>query len=214
MVARVFRRGKHEGDRDVDFTFKMEYAGLSNFNSHDFEDMAALLTKLRDVPDPVSKHLRERLSLGFRNELDSYGGVSPPPTSLQQDLLVELNRLLHDDSVYDPKIFPQASLSPDGPAVILQYLPGDPPARFNRLLLAEAYPDEIKVRNIHFLDHFLESLSELSNDSSPQDSFFKLFRNLFSIQLTTENGWFEIPDYLPLSQVVDADLEKVDPASF
>ena len=38
--------------------------------------------------------------------------------------------------------------------------------------------------------------------------FFKVFRELFTIQLTAETGWHEIRDYLPLSRMVDRDYRE------
>ena len=39
------------------------------------------------------------------------------------------------------------------------------------------------------------------------DTFFKIFRRMFTIQLTAEHGWYEVEDYLPLSRVVDDKYE-------
>ncbi len=54
---------------------------------------------------------------------------------------------------------------------------------------------------------------ELANEddeiahAKEQDVFFKVFRNIFSISLSTEAGWLEIPDFLPSYSGVDSDLE-------
>ncbi len=40
------------------------------------------------------------------------------------------------------------------------------------------------------------------------DVFFKVFRNIFSISLSTETGWLEILDFLPSYSGVDSDLEE------
>jgi hypothetical protein len=46
--------------------------------------------------------------------------------------------------------------------------------------------------------------TETSNLKSLRaDIFFKIFRRMFTIQLTAENGWYEVEKYLPLSRVVD-----------
>ena len=58
------------------------------------------------------------------------------------------------------------------------------------------------------LDSFLEMLAGLLRDSSPQDAFFKAFRQMFTVYLTTESGWYQVPDYLPLSHVVDDECER------
>ena len=40
-----------------------------------------------------------------------------------------------------------------------------------------------------------------------QDVFFKVFRNIFTISLSTEAGWLEIPTFLPSYSGVDGDVE-------
>ena len=58
-----------------------------------------------------------------------------------------------------------------------------------------------------YLNHRLEQVAGLVEDSSLQDAFFKVFRQMFSISLTTETGWYEVPEYWPLNQVVDQERE-------
>lgn len=41
-----------------------------------------------------------------------------------------------------------------------------------------------------------------------QDTFFKVFRNIFIISLSTEEGWLDVPEYLPSYSGVDSQLEK------
>ena len=51
---------------------------------------------------------------------------------------------------------------------------------------------------------FAERLSRVL-PTSKADAFFKAFRHMFRISLTGETGWFDVDDYLPLSQIVDED---------
>ena len=41
------------------------------------------------------------------------------------------------------------------------------------------------------------------NNIYRQDAFFKVFRRIFSIYLTTAKGWYEVEEYLPLNDIVD-----------
>ncbi len=51
--------------------------------------------------------------------------------------------------------------------------------------------------------------ADKSGDTSLKaDIFYKIFRRMFTIQLTAENGWHEVEDYLPLSRVVDDKYEE------
>lgn len=50
---------------------------------------------------------------------------------------------------------------------------------------------------------FAEGLGRILK-TSPEDAFFKAFRNMFRISLTGEQGWLEVEEYFPLSRVIDA----------
>lgn len=76
-------------------------------------------------------------------------------------------------------------------------------------------------RNINILFRIEYSLSEKEenlNDfpkrlkdiigTNEADAFFRAFRHMFTICLTTENGWYEVCEYLPLIHVVDKVCEK------
>ncbi len=41
-----------------------------------------------------------------------------------------------------------------------------------------------------------------------QDTFFKVFRNIFIVSLSTEEGWLDVPEYLPSYSGVDSQLEQ------
>lgn len=50
------------------------------------------------------------------------------------------------------------------------------------------------------LGSFIDSLGAVS--ANREDAFFKVFRNMFRISLTSEAGWLEIEEYLPLCSCV------------
>lgn len=56
----------------------------------------------------------------------------------------------------------------------------------------------------HF-DAFLDQVAGLLRYSSRQDAFYKAFREMFTIYLTAESGWYRVPSYLPSNHVVDAE---------
>jgi hypothetical protein len=51
-------------------------------------------------------------------------------------------------------------------------------------------------------------LNDSNQEALKADIFFKIFRRMFTIQLTAENGWYEVEDYLPLNRVVDDKYEE------
>lgn len=63
-------------------------------------------------------------------------------------------------------------------------------------------PREREVR----LDSFTAELGKVLSTSEP-DAFFKAFRNMFNVSLTSELGWLDVGEYLPLSHLVEDDCE-------
>ncbi|MCH7736955.1 MAG: hypothetical protein IH872_06075 [Chloroflexi bacterium] len=59
-----------------------------------------------------------------------------------------------------------------------------------------------------FFDSFLDQTASLLRYPSRQDAFYKAFREMFTIYLTTESGWYQVPSYLPLNHVVDSECEQ------
>ena len=58
-----------------------------------------------------------------------------------------------------------------------------------------------------WFDSFLEQTASLLRYPSQQDAFYKAFREMFTIYLTAESGWYEVPSYLPMNHVVDSASE-------
>jgi len=60
------------------------------------------------------------------------------------------------------------------------------------------------IEHIRVNENPADSEKDVSNlKSIKADIFFKVFHKMFTIQLTAENGWYEVTDYLPLSGIVD-----------
>ena len=60
------------------------------------------------------------------------------------------------------------------------------------------------IERIRFNEKPEDSENDMSDSKSLRaDIFFKVFRQMFTIQLTAENDWYEVEDYLPLSGIVD-----------
>ena len=59
---------------------------------------------------------------------------------------------------------------------------------------------------------FVEWLTQLAEftETTKLDSFFKTFREMFRISVTTEEGWYEVKEYLPLGKVVEPDQTNHD----
>lgn len=113
----------------------------------DLKDASALATKLRAADDPLSKYLRGALSAPARTQLDSYDGSAPLPEPLRATLIDELNQQLQGSLLYTRQRFKGVELGRDTliKALIKQNPPGEGLLRLNRLLLEDAYPNEIAL---------------------------------------------------------------------
>jgi predicted phage baseplate assembly protein len=113
----------------------------------DLKDPAGLAHKLRHPPDHLSllsQYLRRQCSERTRQLLQRHDSSDPPsPEALRLALTSELNRLLKDDDLYDERRFAQVALSEEISELVERRPRGEDLIRLNRLLLEEAYPDEI-----------------------------------------------------------------------
>jgi hypothetical protein len=113
------------------------------FRLRDFNTPAGLAVKLREAGDDVSKYLQGQFASETKQLLENYHDANPPPASLQRALLAELNRLLHSDSLYNQQRYAQVTLSADTRQLLAQNPQGEVLTQLNRLLLEDAYPDDL-----------------------------------------------------------------------
>ncbi len=79
----------------------------------------------------------------------------------------------------------------------------------------EAFSQENFGRNLdEVLDGVLTKMMTGSEGGAPpsrgekQAFFFKVFRQMFEVSLSTENGWLTVDHYLPISHIVDATVAE------
>lgn len=111
-----------------------------------FKNPAALTVKLRDAGDNLSKYIREHFSVETNILLKAYNVSYPLSDSLQEAMVDELNQLLKGESFYEDERFMQVKLTNKTIELIKNNPEGEDLLRLNRLLLKEAYPDEIEKR--------------------------------------------------------------------
>lgn len=126
--------------------FKIGQAGdCYVFCKEDFGDFRKLIQKLRSADMAASAHIYNQFSPDTRKMLDSYNAFLPAPPSeaLQQALLYEFNCILQDPALYDKDRFLEVRLR-DETRRLSEGSPGQYDLlRANRLLLEDAYPEEI-----------------------------------------------------------------------
>lgn len=107
-------------------------------------DPCSLVAKLSAPQNELSQSLRSTLPAKVRKMLLTEEGAEVGPgTPLA--LAGALNKLAKGPSLYDPGRFPDHVLSPETLLLKGQKLEGKKLAQFNRLLLCDAYPEEIST---------------------------------------------------------------------
>lgn len=195
----------NQGERNLSFLFRIEYLAFAPFRVTDLLDALGLANKLRDGSDLLSRHLREAFSAPVRSLLDEFDGATLSE-SLRQALPAELNQLSRGDLLYDEQRFASVDLTAATLDLIGQRPQGREVSRVNRMLLEEAYPEELRANR--YLDYVLEELTDDLRFASREDAFFKAFAQMFTIQLTGAGGWLEVGEYLPLIHLIDRQLDE------
>lgn len=122
--------------------------GSPSFHPDDFKEPAALARKIVSGSDPVSSHLRRLLPT---NTLKALGTADTTARTTRHVLFEELNVLLKSPKFYDIAAWQQVNLRPETAKLTTEALHGDSQRRFNRLLLEDAYPGELK-RQVFYYD--------------------------------------------------------------
>jgi fucose permease len=115
----------------------------TTFATEDFKDVSALAKKLTAKADPVSAFLATNLSGSTLRALttlnEGRGGVTAARVALAQDL----NSVVLKQSVYSPERFNGMQLPEKTRQLLAQDAKSRNEPRLNRLLLADAYPQEL-----------------------------------------------------------------------
>jgi len=115
----------------------------TSFAREDFRDVASLARKLAAKADPVSAFLATNLSSTTLNAVhalsEGHGSVTAARVNLAQDL----NNIVLKQSVYSPERFAGVPLSEATRQALGQDGKTRNEPRLNRLLLADAYPNEL-----------------------------------------------------------------------
>jgi fucose permease len=114
----------------------------TTFAGTDFKDMPALAKKLTAPADPVSQFLARNLSDSTRQTLTRLNEGVGSATAARVALTQDMNSLIAKGSIYDPQRFSGVSLTEKTKELLAQSK-GRGEARLNRLLLADAYPQEL-----------------------------------------------------------------------
>lgn len=197
-----------EGTRSVTVTLQIDERQDRLFRRHDLKDPAGLALRWQEAAHPLDRHLRDKLGPGAIREVDAHRADRPPSHELLQALVDGLNEGLADRDLFDPQRFEEANLTPRAKRLLAEQPGSAVPKRLqrlNRVLLEDTYADF--VTSTTDMDEAIDQLASMLPDSSRQDAFVKIFRHMFVLSLTTEAGWYRVPEYQPVSRVISEQCE-------
>lgn len=114
------------------------------FSVADLLDLKKLERRLNQPARTIDTWLAARLSALTKTELSGFESIGANPTAFRAALLHDLNQVGVGPSIYDPQRFEGVTLRP-----ATKHLLTNPPIdgdclRLNRMLLEDAYPEELK----------------------------------------------------------------------
>ena len=118
-------------------------SGSALLSVSDIKELSALAARLKQPAptDDISQYLASHLSSATSNLLHQTGDGSG--AQLAQGLVQDLNRIMQNGALYERQRFASVNLSLDTQDLLKQEPKGADLVRLNRMLLHDAYPEEI-----------------------------------------------------------------------
>ncbi len=107
------------------------------------KDPATFATWLTDGSDAMSVYLRTRLPEPLKKELTTWSPTAANAKTILSALVKEINQIITGPSLYDKDRFTGIVLRKETAQLIVQDPQGVNRARMNKLLLEDAYPEEL-----------------------------------------------------------------------
>jgi hypothetical protein len=145
-AALTFLNSRYRAVTKEDFReLAIEATDSDLFYTGDLKDTVRLLVKLSDAKDHVSLFIYESFSSTMKGLLERFDRSAPLSPLLQQTLIDELNRLIQSGYINKEESFSEVELS-DRTKVLMQKqeLHGEAHILLNRMLLEDAYPDQLE----------------------------------------------------------------------
>ena len=133
-----------------------------DFAAEDISNLRSFVRKLKQPKDAVSVFIHGQLSTATRLAITNYSGWLAPAGSLRTALVRDLNQILAGQSIYDAQRFAKVELRSETRQLLEQDPHGGDLIHLNRLLLEDAYPNEI-LRSHKFVTFHLEPVTVGTN---------------------------------------------------
>jgi hypothetical protein len=129
-------------------TFDGKLLGSATLLVGEIVELPSFAAKMKQPSEGVSQYLSERLSKATRQSLSAYQGTESNPEPLQTALIQDLNQVIQGVSIYEAQRFAAVNLSAETDTLRAQNVQGEALIHLkqlllNRLLLEDAYPQEI-----------------------------------------------------------------------
>ena len=112
---------------------------LDTFTSAQIKDAQGLLRRMRNNTDALSVYLRSKFSAAAQTALTNYDPSQPPPVSLVNTVVAQLNTLLADTGLFSNANAAAIPLSDEVKKLASQPMNAAERRRFSRLILEQAY---------------------------------------------------------------------------
>ena len=179
-----------------------------DFGAGDFKKLPAFVDRLKTPleagaaplitgkapADAVTVFLRGQLSPATRAALDDYQGGQTNLTPLVRGLTNDLNRIVSGPGIYDAQRFSGVTLRPKTRKLLASHPEGDQLALLNRLLLEDAYPDDLARSDLEELLRTLQAFRPFINqftNATNLVSFIDLVNTQFRTAPREENAQTE-----------------------
>lgn len=165
-------------------------------------DLPSLSRKLNEKADPISCYLWAQLSTTTQHALGSFQPSNSDPIDrrvLAESLGQDFDRIIRGQSIYDSQRFAQCALQATTLGLAAQNPQGDDLERLNRLLIEEAYPQEISKERVRFRSFILRALTNLVNNFKK----VQLEGKVVSLEALSEETGFEPEQELSSSEEAD-----------
>jgi len=135
-MSRIFNGKDLEG-------WVQEPVNATNFSGGDITNVEALAKKLSEKPDPVVAYVSGQLDDLSQQAIARRAPTTSSTKELRSALSKSLTRIVGGESIYDETRFKDVSLRPETRELLKTTQSGRELARLNRVLLEDAFPEEL-----------------------------------------------------------------------
>ena len=149
----------------------------------DIHDPEGLILKLRDIDNPIAQQIRDMLPLKTQQLVSEYEDLSPLSWHLKSSLQKNLQQIIKRDNIlFDDQKLEYLNLSKEMSSMVDLKPRDDDLVSLNRMLLVQAFPDEIRSKQTPFFISIIVLTKYFMYDEQ-YSIYFTLFIIIFIISV-------------------------------